>query len=245
MSPRVLVVSADPARADRLRSEAARCGVEVMSHLGPHELEEASDLRVPHVVILDLRECPVSIAEVCGAIRGNRRLRAAMVLAVIPEHLLAGMDSRDEINDFVAAPYREAELRARLSRMLARVEGAPSATAMRIGALVLDPATYDVTLDGARVDLTLKEYELLKHLATYRGRVFTRDQLLDSVWGYDYVGGTRTVDVHIRRLRAKLGEFGETAIETMRGVGYSLRPPRIAPGFLTTESTENTEGNSR
>jgi len=226
MSLRVLVVSADLARAGPVCGEIARVGGEV-GHLRPDELEQrAEDLRPPHVVVLDARDSAVDAAELCAVIRGSRRLRAAAVLAVVPEQQLAGLEARDEVDDFVAAPYREAELRVRLRRLLARINQAPSATAVRMGELVLDPASYDVTVGGARVDLTLKEYELLKHLMTNPGRVFTRDQLLDRVWGYDYVGGTRTVDVHIRRLRAKLGEIGETAIDTVRGVGYSFRPPR-------------------
>jgi DNA-binding response OmpR family regulator len=230
MSLRVLVVSADPARAAPVRSEVARVGGEV-GHIHPDELEgRAKDLRPPHVVVLDARDSHVDAAELCGVIRASRRLRSAAVLAVVSEHQLAGLEARDEVDDFVAAPYREAELRVRLRRMLAHVNEGPSATAVRMGELMLDPASYDVTVGGARIDLTLKEYELLKHLVTNPGRVFTRDQLLDSVWGYDYVGGTRTVDVHIRRLRAKLGEVGETAIETIRGVGYSFRPPREERG---------------
>jgi DNA-binding response OmpR family regulator len=89
---------------------------------------------------------------------------------------------------------------------------------------VLDPESYEVRVRGACVDLTLKEYELLKHLITHPGRVFTRDQLLSGIWGYEYFGGTRTVDVHIRRLRMKLGEVGERSIDTVRGVGYVFRP---------------------
>ncbi|HUT75728.1 MAG TPA: response regulator transcription factor [Armatimonadota bacterium] len=224
-SPRVLVISADPAPAGQLHDQVVRLGGEV-SHLHPGEFESrVSELRPPHVVILDAREATVDLKRLCALIRGRPRLREAAVLAVVPEPQLAGLDT-SALDDFVAAPYPEGELRARLSRLFARVDEAPSASAVRMGELVLDPETYDVTVGGARVDLTLKEYHLLKHLVTHSGRVFTRDQLLDRVWGYDYVGGTRTVDVHIRRLRAKLGDVGETSIDTVRGVGYAFRPPR-------------------
>jgi len=239
MSLRVLVISASAAAA-QLGADLARCGADV-ARLPPQSLaEQADDVLLPHVVVLDLREPGAEAAELFEALNGNRRLRQAPILAVVPEQRLAGFD-RGEIADFIAAPYRESELRVRLLRLAARVDGAPSPNAIRFGELTLDPDNYDVTWRGARVDLTLKEYELLKHLVGRPGRVFTRDQLLSAVWGHDYVGGTRTVDVHIRRLRAKLGDFGETSIDTIRGVGYAFRPPRGERLGTTTESTENAE----
>ena len=90
--------------------------------------------------------------------------------------------------------------------------------------LVIDEATYSVRLRGRVLDLTYKEFELLKHLAQHPGRVFSRAQLLQEVWGYDYYGGTRTVDVHVRRLRAKLGTDYEALIGTVRNVGYRFMP---------------------
>ncbi len=93
--------------------------------------------------------------------------------------------------------------------------------------MVVDETTYTAKLGGRVLDLTFKEFELLKYLAQHPGRVFTRDQLLQEVWGYDYFGGTRTVDVHVRRLRAKLGTDNEALIGTVRNVGYRfVLPPR-------------------
>ena len=91
---------------------------------------------------------------------------------------------------------------------------------IRLGPIALDASTYRVSIEGAPLDLTFKEFELLRYLAERRGRVFTRPALLREVWGYDFYGGTRTVDVHVRRLRAKLGPAHEGLIETVRGVGY-------------------------
>jgi DNA-binding response OmpR family regulator len=107
---------------------------------------------------------------------------------------------------------------------------------IRAGDLRVDPHTYTAQLRGETMALTYKEFELLKYLAQYPGRVFSRDQLLREVWGYDYFGGTRTVDVHVRRLRAKLGPHRETMIGTVRQVGYRFvvpatdapRPPEAA-----------------
>ena len=226
MSLRVLAISSHPADADPLRADLLRYGCEV-ARLHPDELERrVQDVPLPHVVVVDVRGGETNLQELCEIIRGRRRLRDVPLLAIVPEQRLSRPDFWHEVADFVAAPYRWDELRARLSRLGARADGAPSAMAVRVGDLVLDPESYDVTMAGARVDLTLKEYELLKYLVTHAGRVFTRDQLLNRVWGYDYVGGTRTVDVHIRRLRAKLGEVGERGIETIRGVGYAFRAER-------------------
>ena len=126
----------------------------------------------------------------------------------------------DEVADellFPGAP--EAEIRLRLT-MLRRRSGSTEDATVRLGPLALDVDAYRVTLLGRPLDLTYKEFELLRFLAERPGRVFTRPALMREVWGYDFYGGTRTVDVHVRRLRAKLGPEHEGLIETVRGVGY-------------------------
>lgn len=126
----------------------------------------------------------------------------------------------EEVADDLLYPGApEAEIRLRLG-ILRRRTGAGEPAAVRLGPLVLDTDAYRVTLKGAILDLTFKEFELLRFLCERPGRVFTRPGLLREVWGYDFYGGTRTVDVHIRRLRAKLGPEHEALIETVRGVGY-------------------------
>jgi DNA-binding response OmpR family regulator len=117
-----------------------------------------------------------------------------------------------------------AELRLRLA-MLRRRAGAGDGTVIRLGVLAIDSETYRVTVGGRPLDLTFKEFELLQFLAQHPGRVFTRPSLLREVWGYDFYGGTRTVDVHVRRLRAKLGPEHEHLIETVRSVGYRAAAP--------------------
>ena len=123
---------------------------------------------------------------------------------------------------FPAAPAAEIRLRLAMAR---RRSGAGDGSVIRIGALAIDMDTYVVTASGRSLDLTFKEFELLRFLAERPGRVFTRPALLREVWGYDFYGGTRTVDVHIRRLRAKLGPEHEHLIETVRGVGYRVADP--------------------
>ncbi|MBE0448928.1 MAG: response regulator transcription factor, partial [Actinobacteria bacterium] len=125
-------------------------------------------------------------------------------------------------------PYNitELELRLKLAQMKRGILDSESTeNTLVVGGLVVNFDGYEVTIDGNLLDLTFKEYELLKHLISHKGRVYTRDQLLNAVWGYDYYGGTRTVDVHIRRLRAKLGRY-ESLIETVRNVGYRYGSPR-------------------
>jgi DNA-binding response OmpR family regulator len=141
------------------------------------------------------------------------------------------------IDDVVLATAGPVELDARLrlatGRLAAVTDEDPEAHVIRSGNVEVDDVTYTAKLGKRTLDLTFKEFELLKYLAQHPGRVFTRQQLLAEVWGYDYFGGTRTVDVHVRRLRAKLGPENETLIGTVRNVGYRFVVP--APGASTED----------
>lgn len=134
------------------------------------------------------------------------------------------------LDDILLPGTGPAEIDARLRLLVGRRAGAvnvENASKVVLGELVIDEGTYTARLRGRPLDLTYKEFELLKYLAQHAGRVFTRAQLLQEVWGYDFFGGTRTVDVHVRRLRAKLGGEYESLIGTVRNVGYkAVRPPR-------------------
>jgi DNA-binding response OmpR family regulator len=127
-------------------------------------------------------------------------------------------------DDFVASDASTGEISARLDQLARRSGRGDSPNVIKIGDLTVNPENYQVYVRGRPLDLTYKEFELLKFLAQRPGRVCDRDLLLREVWGYDYYGGTRTVDVHIRRLRAKLGAEHEALIETIRNVGYRLVP---------------------
>jgi DNA-binding response OmpR family regulator len=148
----------------------------------------------------------------------------------VPTVLVAERDQLDRfpwerVADEVFYPGTPApELRLRLA-ILARRAGSGVSTVIRLGPLTLDTDTYRVTAGGRQLDLTYKEFELLRFLASRPGRVCTRPALLREVWGYDFYGGTRTVDVHVRRLRAKLGPEHEHLIETVRSVGYRAAEP--------------------
>ena len=131
----------------------------------------------------------------------------------------------------------EARIRLSIGRLAAhRDPDDPEAHVIRSGEVVVDDARYTAKLGGRPLDLTFKEFELLKFLAQHPGRVFTREQLLQEVWGYDYFGGTRTVDVHVRRLRAKLGPENEVLIGTVRNVGYRFVLPPVEKGAVSSAS---------
>lgn len=138
---------------------------------------------------------------------------------------------RDELfDDFCLLPFHPRELEARLRHLFAYTTSTPRTELVDYGELVLNLETYQASVDGRPLDLTYMEYELLKFLVQNPGKVFTREILLSRVWGYDYYGGARTVDVHIRRLRAKLGEEHANLIQTVRSVGYRFgQSPRWSP----------------
>jgi DNA-binding response OmpR family regulator len=151
------------------------------------------------------------------------------LFAIVTEGGLAALNAEWGADDVIVHTAGPAEVEARIRlaigrRSLTAVEDAPDE--IRSGELAIDEATYAARLRGRVLDLTFKEFELLKFLAQHPGRVFTRAQLLQEVWGYDYFGGTRTVDVHVRRLRAKLGPEHEALIGTVRNVGYRFVPVR-------------------
>ena len=149
------------------------------------------------------------------------------VIAVLTEGGLVAMSGEWAVDDFVLDTSGPAELDARLRLAVDRhaAESEDTSGRLEIGELTIDESTYTARLSGNALDLTYKEFELLKFLAMHPGRVFTRSHLVQEVWGYDYFGGTRTVDVHVRRLRAKLGSEHEAMIGTVRNVGYKFVRP--------------------
>jgi DNA-binding response OmpR family regulator len=157
--------------------------------------------------------------ELCTRLEADEDLGdVPLVVAVCSDELEDGA-AVHEGHELIVLPLQRGELRARIARARQRVRGVPDDDVVRIGTLEVNLATYQVSIDGRPVDFTHMEYELLKFLVTHPGRVFTREALLSRVWGFDYYGGARTVDVHVRRVRAKLGEHA-ARIKTVRSVGY-------------------------
>ena len=153
-----------------------------------------------------------------------RRLKESTrlpVVTLLSNGSLDVLDSAADVDDFIMEPWNTAELIARVRRILNRRPDGNSKDLISCGEVTIDTAKCEVAFRGRLVDLTFREYELLRFLVGNRGRVFSRDALLDKVWGYDFYGGDRTVDVHVRRLRSKLDE--SDCIETVRNIGYRFR----------------------
>ncbi len=150
-----------------------------------------------------------------------------LLMVLVTGAQLGDLELRDDLfDDFCLSPFHPAELDARLRHLLSQTAGTSSPDMVEYGDLVLNLETYQATIAQHPLDLTFMEYELLKFLAQNPGKVFTREILLSRVWGYEYYGGARTVDVHVRRLRAKLGEEQANLIQTVRSVGYRFGQSR-------------------
>ncbi|WP_232676604.1 response regulator transcription factor [Nocardioides sp. R-C-SC26] len=180
------------------------------------------------LLLVDGRQDLAGARDLCRLIRTTGS--EIPVLLVVTEGGLSVVTHDWGMDDVVLHTCGPAELEARLKLAIGRVTAArsaadPDAHVIRSGDVVVDEATYTAKIGARPLDLTFKEFELLKFLAQHPGRVFSRQQLLQEVWGYDYFGGTRTVDVHVRRLRAKLGPENETLIGTVRNVGYRFVLP--------------------
>ncbi len=162
----------------------------------------------------------------CRSLRKGDNALGPLLLMVSGAQL-ADLELRDELfDDFCLAPFHPRELEARLRHLFWRKGGGTRPELVEYGPLALNLETYQASIQGEPLDLTYMEYELLKFLAQHPGKVFTREILLSRVWGYEYYGGARTVDVHVRRLRAKLGEEHANLIQTVRSVGYRFGQSR-------------------
>jgi DNA-binding response OmpR family regulator len=212
----LLVLLTDRSPAEALPALPAwELDLKVEPLAGP-ALRHALGLR-PEAVLVDGAENP---GQAHALLRAARELDPRTPLVAIVERRdLDRLPWSEAADELLSPGAPEAEIRVRLA-MLRRRSGAGRDATIRLGPLVLDTDRYVVTAGGRRLDLTFKEFELLRFLASRPGRAFTRPALLREVWGYDFYGGTRTVDVHVRRLRAKLGPEHEHLIETVRGVGY-------------------------
>ena len=202
----------------RLGPELERAGFSAPA-IAPERL--ANDEVGPNadVVVLDLRDIPAAAFNILSA---NYAENGIILIVVVAPDQMDRVSVDLGVDDFVMLSAAPEELARRIERALWRRHGVDSENFVRCGALTLDLSNYRVTVGTETLVMTFKEYELLRFLAMNAGRVFTREQLLNRVWGYDYFGGARTVDVHIRRIRAKIEIHGHAFIETVRNVGYRL-----------------------
>jgi DNA-binding response OmpR family regulator len=195
--------------------------------VAPAEASALIDAPPADAVLVDARRELVHAKSLCRLLRTTGIDCPLMV--IVTEGGLAAMTAEWGADDVLLDTAGPAEVEARLRLAVGRMSISANDEVpdeIRSGDLSIDEATYTARLRSRALDLTFKEFELLKYLAQHPGRVFTRAQLLQEVWGYDYFGGTRTVDVHVRRLRAKLGAEYESLIGTVRNVGYRFVPDR-------------------
>ena len=207
----------------------------------PAEGSALLDAPESDVLLVDGRQDLAQARDLCRLIR-TTGVRVP-VLLVLTEGGLAAVSHDWGMDDVMLHTIGPAELEARMKLATGRLRAEreaddPEAHVIRSGEVVVDEATYTAKLGHRVLDLTFKEFELLKYLAQHPGRVFSRQQLLQEVWGYDYFGGTRTVDVHVRRLRAKLGPEHETLIGTVRNVGYRFVLPSQEQSEQVRDSQE-------
>ena len=185
--------------------------------------EELASSTSADLLLIETRDGLVGslLRDLIQRIKQNRLILIALLTN---EETLHNIENDSNVEDFVLKPYSLNELSVRIERLLqrskARVE---SAEYVRSGDLAIDLPRCEVTVAGKVVDLTFTEYELLKFLVSQKGRVLTREMLLNKIWGYDYFGGDRTVDVHIKRLRSKIEDTTHSFIETVRNIGYRLK----------------------
>ena len=198
-------------------------GYEAQGFDRPSDFWSAMEGPQPALILLDImlpEEDGLSILQKLRASAATKRIPVIMLTAKNTEYdRVVGLDSGAD--DFISKPFGMMELLARVKALLRRTEQAESEEVYRLGALSVNKTRHEVYAAGQEVALTLKEFDLLCLLLENKGRVLTRDQLLNRIWGYGFDGESRTVDVHIRTLRQKLGECGEY-IETVRGVGYKV-----------------------
>ncbi|WP_077623749.1 response regulator YycF [Sediminibacillus massiliensis] len=231
MSQKILVVDDEKPIADILKFNLEKEGYDVVCAYDGDEAIELTEKENPDLLLLDIMLPNKDGNEVCREIRKNHTMPIIMITAKDAEiDKVLGLELGAD--DYVTKPFSNREVIARVKANLRRQQVVPEDNAkankdIKIGSLVIHPDAYTVTRDGSQVELTHREFELLHYLAKHIGQVMTREHLLETVWGYDYYGDVRTVDVTVRRLREKIEDNPSTPvwIVTRRGVGYYLRSP--------------------
>ncbi len=224
---RVIVICADPDQASESGSVATvltdlGCRVTLgRFDLGGLDLDAIAE-RPSNVIVVEAGDDIARAQKTIKRLRDDGPLVETPILVAVTVARLPALDFSIGFDDFVLMPLVPAELYGRMRQLDWRTATFGSDEVLKIDDLVIDIAGYEARIAGRRLELTHQEFELLRYLAQHRGRVFTREALLERAWGYRYAGGTRTVDIHVRRVRAKLGEHG-SLIETVRNVGYKMR----------------------
>ena len=221
---RILIVGGESPGSQTAVAASAMSEAFPLLAADPSEARDLLAREQPDLVVVDCSIRSPGDGEVVGLMTlCSESAPHVPVLALIPNQGLTDYAHAGGFDDFSISPHRPQELVLRMKRLIERADPEDGDRTIRAGDLAIDLSRYEVTQDGRRMELTFKEYELLKFFATNPGKVFSREHLLNAVWGYDYYGGTRTVDVHIRRLRSKIENGPLTFIDTVRNVGYRFR----------------------
>ncbi len=191
---------------------------EIIKYRSPDMVRPESEVLL---IDLDTFEESESIQFFLSRIR--KKIQNLPVILIIKPNNRERLDYTWFFNDFICYPFRKGELELRINMFVKNTGGEQDDSVLRVGHLTINLSEYTVYYDNEKIDFTYKEFELLRLLVQNRGQAFSRKDLLSRIWGVEYIGGTRTVDVHIRRLRSKLGEEFNTIIETVRNVGYRCR----------------------
>lgn len=220
--PRLLIIARESNTQAGLYTSLARSGFACSFVSNNNEVLAQLSRQPPDLVLVEIdgRSMNSTMWELIQDVRQQRHLPT---IALVSEEMLESIDGNLDLDDFLTSPYNARELVLRVNRLIRRTKNIETNELIECDGLVIDLAKCEVIVDGKIVELTFREYELLKFLAGNKGRVYTRDTLLNRVWGYDYYGGDRTVDVHIRRLRSKIEDARHTFIETVRNIGYRFK----------------------
>jgi DNA-binding response OmpR family regulator len=211
--PRVLIIAEDAEAVRQLATELNRRNF-ICSVSGAAGIDQQLTEQTPDLVLLETNH-----RDSIGVLSRVIRQKNMPVIALARLETISSLDGQLDVDDFVIKPYNVREIIARAKRLLHK-NSQDNTELIMCGDLTIDTAKCEVAVAGSPKILTFKEYELLKFLASNPGRVFSRNTLLDRVWGRDYFGGDRTVDVHVRRLRSKIEDSGRCFIETVRNIGY-------------------------
>ncbi len=222
----ILIIAAESKAVTELRSGLTQNGFVCSVTADGNEVIGQVARQDPDLVLVEVTGHLVNpvIREFCQRTKQRtKRERRLPIIALVAGETLDGIDGHLDVDDFITNPYNVRELVLRAKRLLQGTKSMDSGELIKCNGLAIDLTRCEVTVGGKIVELTFKEYELLKFLAGNKGRVYTRETLLNKVWDYDYYGGDRTIDVHIRRLRSKIEDPKHSFIETVRNIGYRFR----------------------
>ena len=216
---KVLIIANESEPIRKLKTDLTQTGLDCLVIPQNYEVTRQMGGQSPDLLLVDVDEAATGseIQELAQKIGQERHIP---IVALLPREKLNGFDFSASIDDFVVKPWEAIEVMTRIKRVLRQKESTDGQDIIRCGDLVIDSAKCEVSLGSKPIILTFKEYQLLRFLANNKGKVFTREALLNKVWGWDYYGGDRTVDVHIRRLRSKIEDMNHYFIETIRNIGY-------------------------